>query len=71
MRITLAGIEAELKNAQLMVAIKNDMNIKEDIKEIDEKVKAYQALIDAGDANAATLQEQINEMNGRKGELEL
>lgn len=54
-----------------MVAIKNDMNIKEDIKEIDEKVKAYQALIDAGDANAATLQEQINEMNGRKGELEL
>jgi hypothetical protein len=71
LRITLAGIEAELKNAQLMVAIKNDMNIKEDIKEIDEKVKAYQALIDAGDANAATLQEQINEMNGRKGELEL
>lgn len=31
LRITLAKIEAELKNAQLMVAIKNQMNIKQDI----------------------------------------
>lgn len=59
LRITLAKIEAELKNAQLMVAIKNKMNMTEDIAEIDAKVEAYQGLIDGGDANSATLQEQI------------
>lgn len=57
LRITLAKIQAELVNAQLMVAIKNQMNFKQDLSDIEEKTKGFQALIDAGDANSAALQE--------------
>mgnify|MGYP003958574271 CR=1 FL=1 len=63
-RITKAKLVAERTNAELMVAIKSEMNLGADLAEIDARTTQLQASLDAeADATVqATLQAQIDDL---------
>lgn len=72
LRITMAKLQAEKTNALLLVAIKSNMNITEDITSIDARIGAIDAELaaptDATDANA--LGAEKTTLEGTKAELQ-
>jgi hypothetical protein len=62
-KITKAQLQAEVTNAELMVAIKSDMNAQEDINYVEVKVAALNLTLSSD--TDGSIQAEIDELNGR------
>lgn len=66
--MTQAQLQAEVTNAELMVAIKQDLNAQEDIADIGAKIEELTAGL--GDDADGSKQAEIGTLETRRGELE-
>jgi hypothetical protein len=69
-RITQAKLQAEIVNAEFSVNLKEKLNIKEDLEEIEIEVNLLLLAKEVDGADTDALQGQIDALNGRKGDLQ-